>query len=37
MTLNLTIITTKKELSKIIDGDENEERKRKKNANAHGL
>jgi hypothetical protein len=43
MTLNLTIITIKKELSKIIarrkrineDGDENEERKRKTNANAH--
>jgi hypothetical protein len=45
MTLNLTIITTKKEISKIIarrkrinqDGDKNEERKRKTNANAHGL
>jgi hypothetical protein len=45
MTLNLTIITTKKELSKIIarsmrinqDGVENEDRKRKTNANAHGL
>jgi hypothetical protein len=45
MTLNLTIITTKKALSIIIarkksinqDGDEKEEPKRKTNANAHGL
>jgi hypothetical protein len=43
MTLNLTIITSKKELSKLIargkrinqNGDENEELKRK--TNAHGL
>jgi hypothetical protein len=45
MTLNLTIITTKTELLKILarkkrinqDGDEKEVQKRKTNANAHGL
>jgi hypothetical protein len=45
MTLNRTIITTKKELLKIIamrkrinqDGDENEERKTQTTANAYGL